>query len=148
VYWSPWRTSEKGEFRQFDFGCSWSGDGGHSVLLVLSGFWQIGSLGAAWRLLVIFIAARILRGGDNRLPTGRSVSSSSDSRLYLVLIAVILCAQWIGPLRVRCIQLMDPMLPEATALDLPPRAGNRPNRHSDIDACWLMPRFRFLFPEA
>ena len=114
-----WMGSGKGEFRRLLpvlllVGAAMAGT---QYLLAISGFWQIGSLGGGLAgLLVIFIAARIIRGRDSDYRPDRKFILGLSA--YLVLIAVILCAKWINPLR-GALQSIEwkPVLPEvATAL--------------------------------
>ncbi len=114
-------ASEKGEFRRLlpillAVGAAMAGT---QFFLAISGFWQIGSLGGGLAgLLVIFIAARILRGRDPALTYRPERKFILGLSAYLVLIAIILCAQWIGPLRGALHSVVwNPVLPEAaTAL--------------------------------
>ncbi len=123
-----WMASGKGEFRPLLpilllVGAAMAGT---QYVLAISGFWQIGSLGGGLAgLLVIFIAARIIRRRDpdsDYRPDSKFVLGLSA---YLVLIIVILCAQWISPLR-GALQSIEwkPVLPEvATALGFATPSG-------------------------
>ncbi|MBN2084024.1 MAG: L-lactate permease [Anaerolineales bacterium] len=110
-------ASEKGEFRRllpvlFAVGIAMAGT---QYWLAVYGFWQIGSLGGGLAgLLVIVVAARILRGRDPALAYRPDRKFILGLSAYLVLIVVILCAQWIGPLRGALQSVVwNPVLPEA-----------------------------------
>jgi lactate permease len=97
-----WLASGKGEFRRLLPILLIAGIvmAGTQYLLAVSGLWQIGSLGGGLAgLLVIFIAAQILRGRDPTLAFRPDRKFVLGLSAYLILIVVILCAQWIRPLR-------------------------------------------------
>jgi lactate permease len=112
------QTSGKGEFRRLLPVLLIIGSvmAATQYLLVVSGFWQIGSLGGGLAgLLVIFCAGWLIRRKDSNAsyhPDRKFILGMSG---YLVLIVVILCVQWIGPLRgaLRSFE-WKPALPEVT----------------------------------
>ncbi len=115
-----WMGSGKGEFRRLILiliivGAAMAGT---QYLLAVSGFWQIGSLGGGLAgLLVIFIAAWVIRRRNLDLDYRPDRKFILGLSAYLVLIVVILCAKWITPLR-GVLQMIEwkPVLPEvATA---------------------------------
>jgi lactate permease len=109
-------ASEKGEFRRLLPVILVVGSimAGVQYLLAVSGFWQIGSLGGGLAgLLVIFVAARIIHG-RNPVPAYRPDRKFIlGLSAYVVLMVVILCAQWIIPLRSALQSIVwKPELPE------------------------------------
>jgi len=67
--------------------------------LAVSGFWQIGSLGAGLvGLAVIFAICRLIRGKESPSPQPFDRKFLWGLAGYGLLMAVILCAQWIQPL--------------------------------------------------
>lgn len=116
-----WLASGKGEFRRLlpvllICGAAMAGA---QYLLAVSGFWQIGSLGGGLAgLLVVFVAARILRGRDPAPAESPDRKFILGLSAYLILIVVILGAQWIRPVQdaLRSV-VWKPAIPEAaTAL--------------------------------
>jgi lactate permease len=67
--------------------------------LAVSGFWQVASLGGGLAgLLAIFAAGRLFRAGESApRPIGRKFILGVSG--YVILIAVILAARWLTPLR-------------------------------------------------
>ncbi|MGB7537968.1 MAG: L-lactate permease [Anaerolineales bacterium] len=120
--------SDKGEFRRllpivFAVGAAMAGT---QYLLAVSGFWQIGSLGGGLAgLLVIFIAARFIRGRDPALAYQPDRKFIIGLSAYLVLMMVIICARWIAPLRDALQAIVwKPVIPEvATSLGFITPAG-------------------------
>jgi lactate permease len=123
-----WMTSEKGEFPKLLPVILVTGIvmSGVQYLLAVSGFWQVGSLGGGLAgVLVIFAAARFIDGREASTAYRPDRKFILGLSAYLVLIAVILCAKWIGPLR-DALQSVEwaPVLPEAaTSLGFTTSAG-------------------------
>ena len=97
-----WLIAGKGEFRRLlpiilVIGLAMSGT---QFLLAVTGFWQVASLGGGLAgLLVVFFVGWLIRMGDPASgyhPDRKFILGLTG---YLILIAVILCAQWIDPVR-------------------------------------------------
>jgi lactate permease len=97
-----WRTSERGEFPRLlpVILLAGSAMAGVQYLLAVSGFWQVASLGGgAAGVLAVSLAGWFLHRkdpGPARPPDPKFLPGLFG---YLALIAVILCARWIEPVR-------------------------------------------------
>jgi lactate permease len=97
-----WRTSEKGEFPRLlpVILAAGSAMAGVQYLLAVSGFWQVASLGGgAAGVLVVSLAGWLLHRRDPGPPRPPDRKFLPGLSGYLVLIAVILCARLVEPLR-------------------------------------------------
>ncbi len=94
--------SEKGEFLRLLPIILFAGSAmaATQYLLAISGFWQVASLGGGLiGLVVIFAAGRLLRKRDTSTPYAFDRKFMLGLSSYILLIGIILCARWIGPLR-------------------------------------------------